>query len=90
MPTSCQHGLLPFTCLYCEREDSDRSSEAGIRAQAQAFMERRERIATALMAGLLSNSNYESSPFRDFATDAVLAADALMARLDRDPSLEGK
>ncbi len=44
---------------------------------------RRERIATAVLSGLLANS--ERSGFVElYATDALLYADALIAALDRE------
>jgi hypothetical protein len=48
--------------------------------------ERRERIATACIAGMLANSSYEGSSgtFDGCAYDAVLLADALIARLDKE------
>lgn len=48
--------------------------------------DRRERIATACLAGMLANSNYEgsSATFNGCAYDAVLLADALIARLDKE------
>jgi hypothetical protein len=44
--------------------------------------DRRERIATACLAGLLSYNRKGS--FEDFAADAVDYADALIARLDKE------
>jgi|LakMenEpi03Aug12_release.lakeMendotaPanAssembly.Ray.scaffolds.fasta_scaffold420118_5 hypothetical protein len=48
--------------------------------------DRRERIATACIAGMLANSSYEGSSgtFDGCAYDAVLLADALIARLDKE------
>lgn len=48
--------------------------------------ERRERIATACLAGMLANSSYEGSngTFNGCAYDAVMFADALIARLDKE------
>ena len=47
---------------------------------------RRERIATACLAGMLANSSYEGSSgtFNGCAYDAVMFADALIARLDKE------
>lgn len=47
---------------------------------------RRERIATACLAGMLANSNHEGSSgtFNGCAYDAVMFADALIARLDKE------
>lgn len=45
--------------------------------------ERRERIATAAMHGMLANPNVD--PWRDkVAVDAVILADALIAELDKE------
>jgi len=48
--------------------------------------ERRERIATACLAGMLANSSYEGSSgtFNGCAHDAAMFADALIARLDKE------
>ena len=48
--------------------------------------DRRERIATACLAGMLANSSYEGSngTFNGCAYDAVMFADALIARLDKE------
>jgi hypothetical protein len=48
--------------------------------------DRRERIATACLAGMLANSNYEGSSgtFNGCAYDAVMFADALVERLDKE------
>ena len=47
---------------------------------------RRERIATACLAGMLANSSYDGSSgtFNGCAYDAVMFADALIARLDKE------
>ena len=51
-------------------------------AQAAAYRERRERIATAVLTGMLANQNVD--PWRDkIAVDAVFHADALIAELDK-------
>ncbi len=45
--------------------------------------DRRERIATAAMAGMLANPNVD--PWRDkIAVDAIILADALIAELDKE------
>jgi len=45
--------------------------------------DRRERIATAAMRGMLANPNVD--PWRDkVAVDAVILADALIAELDKE------
>jgi hypothetical protein len=48
--------------------------------------ERRERIATACLAGMLANSSYDGSSgtFNGCAYDAVMFADALIERLDKE------
>jgi hypothetical protein len=52
-------------------------------AQAAAYRDRRERIATAALAGMLANPNVD--PWRDkVAVDAVALADALIAELDKE------
>ena len=52
-------------------------------AQAAAYRERRERIATAVLTGMLANQNVD--PWRDkIAVDAVFHADALIAELDKE------
>jgi hypothetical protein len=45
--------------------------------------ERRERIATACLAGLIANPQC-SGKFEDYADDAIRYADALIARLDKE------
>lgn len=54
------------------------------KAQNQAYYrERRERIATAAMQGMLANPNVD--PWHDkVAVDAVILADALIAELDKE------
>ena len=54
------------------------------KAQNQAYYrDRRERIATACMAGMLANPDVD--PWRvKVAVDAVFHADALIAELDRE------
>lgn len=59
----------------------DRSSEAGIRERAQAFRERRERIATAVLAGFAADPKFYGDA-EDAACMAELWADALIARMD--------
>lgn len=51
--------------------------------------ERRERIATALMAGMYANVRVGESPAEHLALGAVVGADALLAELDarRDAEL---
>jgi len=53
--------------------------------------ERRERIATAIYAAVLGGSEFPWVAHEENARGAVLAADALMAELDRrrDAELEG-
>ena len=46
------------------------------------LQERRERIATAALQGLLSCPNNAGSP-KAYALDAVAQADALIAKLDK-------
>jgi hypothetical protein len=58
---------------------------AWMRAEIERLRaDRRERIATACLAGMLANSGYEGSSgtFNGCAYDAVMFADALIARLD--------
>ena len=54
------------------------------KAQNQTLhRERRERIATAVLTGMLANPNVD--PWRDkVAVDAIIAADALIAELDKE------
>ena len=55
------------------------------KAQNQALhRERRERIATACMAGMLANEAYAKSNCLGMAQMAVVAADALIAKLDKE------
>ena len=57
--------------------------ERQIAAAAAAHRDRRERIATAAMRGMLANPNVD--PWRDkVAVDAVILADALIAELDKE------
>ena len=52
-------------------------------AAAAAHRDRRERIATAAMVGMLANPNVD--PWRDkIAVDAIILADALIAELDKE------
>ena len=52
-------------------------------AAAAAHRDRRDRIATAALQGLLANPNVD--PWRDkVAVDAVILADALIAELDKE------
>ena len=56
-------------------------------AQAAAYRERRERIATAVLTGMLANPNVD--PWRDkIAVDAVFHADALIAELDKPKEVQ--
>ena len=56
-------------------------------AQAAAHRDRRERIATAAMAGMLANPNVD--PWRDKVdVDAVALADALIAELDKPKEVQ--
>lgn len=52
-------------------------------AQAAAYRDRRERIATACLAGLLGYPSRGGSP-KDFAEYAVWHADALIEELDKE------
>ena len=53
--------------------------------QKVARRDRRERIATAAMRGMLANPNID--PWRDkVAVDAVILADALIAELEKEVS----
>lgn len=45
--------------------------------------DRRERIATAALQGMLADPDREGTP-NDYAYAAVLCADALIAELDKD------
>ena len=45
--------------------------------------DRRERIATACLAGMIANPEC-SGKFEDYANDSVKYADALIARLDKE------
>jgi len=53
---------------------------------ARLRADRRERIATSCLAGMLANSSYEGSSgtFNGCAHDAAMFADALIARLDKE------
>jgi hypothetical protein len=64
------------------RAETDRRDAEIARLRA----DRRERIATACLAGMLANSSYEGSSgtFNGCAFDAVMFADALIARLDKE------
>lgn len=53
-------------------------------ATEAANKERRERIATTALAGLLSCPN-NSGSLNAYARDAVAYADALIAELDKEP-----
>jgi hypothetical protein len=46
----------------------------------------RERIATALMAGILANPDFQNTEFAQDARAAVEAADALLTELNRKPN----
>ena len=59
----------------------NRAREKRIAAEAR-HRDRRERIATACMAGMLGDSE-RGGCFEDFAEDAVNCADALIAELDK-------
>ena len=58
------------------------------KAQNQAYYrDRRERIATAVLTGMLANQNVD--PWRDkIAVDAVFHADALIAELDKPKKVQ--
>ncbi len=45
---------------------------------------RRERIATAALAGMCAATTFDGVAWRDIAEGAVAAADALLAELDKD------
>ena len=71
--------------VKAEKIHSDRAMLLQL-AENSLEKNRRERIATACLAGMLANSNYEgsSATFNGCAYDAVLLADALIARLDKE------
>lgn len=52
-------------------------------AQAAVYRERRERIATAALQGILLDPERRGSP-KDFAKYALQYADALIAELDKE------
>ena len=58
------------------------------KAQNQAYnRDRRERIATAALTGMLANPNVD--PWRDkVAVDAIIYADALIAELDKPKEVQ--
>ena len=62
------------------REIDSRRLESAVRNN---YVSRRERIATAAQAALLSNPSCDYDP-RGSAHDALLHADALIAQLDRE------
>ena len=51
-------------------------------AQAAAYRDRRERIATAALQGLLANYGYSNK--HEISAEAVAYADALIAELDKE------
>ena len=51
-------------------------------AQAAAYRERRERIATAALQGVVANERRQT--FNENVRNAVAYADALMAELDKE------
>ena len=55
-------------------------------AAAAAHRERRERIATAALAGLLANTQWlpNDTTYEQISNYAVRAADALIAELDKE------
>jgi hypothetical protein len=54
------------------------------KAQNQALhRDRRERIATAALAGMMANKSYNDATYSGFVRSAVIAADALIAELDK-------
>ncbi len=56
---------------------------ADLRLLRGAMPDRRERIATAAMQGMLANPNVD--PWRDkVAVDAIIFADALIAEFDKE------
>lgn len=63
-----------------EAEAMNRESE---RRKARARAERRERIATAVVAGLLSNPTHSERDLKLVAGVSIRAADSLMAALDK-------
>ena len=50
----------------------------------QRNRDRRERIATAALIGILSDPGFQMGPAR-IANDAIAYADALIAELDKEP-----
>ena len=54
-----------------------------IRRLRESMPDRRERIATAAMAGMLADPERHGSP-KDFAKYALQHADALIAELDKE------
>lgn len=70
--------------MICPQSHEDR---AFLLAEIERLRaDRRERIATACLAGILANSSCEisSATFTGCAFDAVMFADALIARLDKE------
>jgi hypothetical protein len=51
--------------------------------QKVARRDRRERVATACLAGMLANKSYNDATYSGFVRSAVIAADALIAELDK-------
>lgn len=63
------------------REEQQRLIQAGVELQQK---ERRERIATAALQGLVTRGGYPAGVFYQAVTqDAVRMADALIAELDK-------
>jgi hypothetical protein len=57
-------------------------------AQAAAHRDRRERIATAAMAGVLADPTNNTCPASLYATWAIELADALIAELDKPKGVQ--
>ena len=66
---------------YLTGEPMDDHAEADAR---QWRRDRRERIATAALIGILSDPGFRMGPPR-VANDAIVYADELIAQLDKEP-----
>lgn len=86
----CDEGFIDTLRGLYETEDAmdmggykwKRLPDVDEASPAQTRAERRERIATAVLAGLLANPEH-TGPYSDFAEDAIACADALIAELDK-------
>ena len=67
--------------------EREREREKRIAAEAR-HRDRRERIATACMAGLLSKALSKEATYGGVASGAVIAADALIAELDKPKEVQ--